>query len=288
MRIELRNLFGVAVSLFLSCGAWTAVYSLSSSIHAAHGLGLASFTLLFAGHSFVCLFAPVLVAKSGTKYSMIVGILCWIAYIGCHLYPKWYILLPVSILVGLGSTPLWIAAATHLTTSAIQMSKSSTKFTSASLISRFIGVYYLAQLFSTIPGNLLSSMVLFQGTSRTAANHSTEFCASQDCGYSVHDDEFDHNNSTIIEVQNPYVDSKIEIILFCSLLASCVVGLLIVIIATDPLQSYCVDLPQKSDFKITFRMTIRIMTSTIFLLALPLIALNGFELGFLYGVFNKV
>ncbi|XP_072031066.1 protein unc-93 homolog A-like [Amphiura filiformis] len=283
MRIELKNLFGVSISLFLSCGAWTAVYSLSSTIHAAHGLGLASFSLLFVGHAIVCLFAPVLVAKFGTKYSLVVGMLCWVIYIGCHLYPKWYVLLPVSILVGLGSTPLWIAAATHLTSSAIQMAKSSTEFTTQSLISRFIGVYYLAQLFSTIPGNLVSSLVLFQGTSSIVANHSTEFCASQDCGNSKH---YDESNNSTIEAQN-HIDPRTEMILFCSLLTCCVVGLFVVIVTTDFLQTYCDDLPQQSDFKATFKMTTRIMTSTTFLLALPLIALNGFELGFLYGVFTK-
>ena len=66
MRIEVKNLIGVSLSIFLSFGAFTAVFSLASTLHEHDGL--ASFTLLFFGTAFVCLFSPAIVAKFGTKF----------------------------------------------------------------------------------------------------------------------------------------------------------------------------------------------------------------------------
>jgi len=66
------------------------------------------------------LLAPAVLKVFTTKLTILSGFSLFLFYIVTNFYPMYYVLLPVSLLLGLMSGPMWSAQATHLTTLAIR------------------------------------------------------------------------------------------------------------------------------------------------------------------------
>ena len=285
-----KNLFGVSGTVLFSVGSFMVSASLQSSIY-QNGVGVAALSLYQLSQAISTLFAPIFTVKVGTKWSLVFGTLCYCTYIACNFYPKSYIYLPVSVLVGIIITPFWIAQPTHVTTTAIHLA-SITEEKVDDLVSRFTGIYLWFQKLSTIPGYLISSFVLYSVSDKSTTDL-TDFTGNRTfrhCGAAMNCDLPDvsignHTNSTLT---NDELDVDFNI-LFGVLLGCCCIGVILSTFCIDPLPSFCdVDSARKYKFKTLALRFLWMIRNRQFILLIPVIALNGLELGFYFGTFTKV
>ena len=206
----------------------------------------------------------------------------------CNFYPKSYIYLPVSVLVGILIAPFWIAQPTHVTTTAIHFA-SITREKADDLVSRFTGIYHWFQKFSTIPGYLISSFLLYSVSDKSTTDLTDNRTFSH-CGAAMNCDLTDVSfvNNTNGTYSYDELDLNFDKI-FGVLLGCCFIGVILSILCIDQLPSFCdIGTPQKYNFQILALRTLQMIRNRHFILLIPVIALNGLELSFYFGTFTKV
>ena len=283
MKRHIKNLLALSSTFFIIQSAYLSLQNLASSLYATGGLGLASLATIYGCYAISCLAAPVVIRFLGTKWSVVLACCCYSIYIGTNFYPRYFTLVPAAVLMGMTAGPLWSAQGTHLTTSAINLAD-STHETHEAVISKFNGVFFLFFLASQIPGNLVSSLVLYSGVERGTSNGTgLSFCGVNDCGAAQ---LVLATNSTTGAHES--LDQRTVYILFATLLAWGALSIPTAAFFMNPLPTYCQNLPTKrsalDQLKATFQLALR---PKMFLL-IPLIIYNGIELGFAYGDFTKV
>ena len=103
------------------------------------------------------MFVPTIMIKKLTvKWTMVVSIFCYSAYIAAQFHPQFYTLVPGAIILGLGAAPMWSAKCTYLS----QVGNIYGELTSQPvepIIVKFFGIFFLFFQSSSIWGNLISS-----------------------------------------------------------------------------------------------------------------------------------
>ncbi|XP_051176499.1 UNC93-like protein [Leptopilina boulardi] len=77
-------------------------------------LGPALLALLFAVATLATCFAPIIVQKLSTNLTIIVGHVIITIFVGAHLYPRWYVLVPSYVLLGIWMSPGFLARTSHV------------------------------------------------------------------------------------------------------------------------------------------------------------------------------
>ncbi|XP_078043312.1 protein unc-93 homolog A [Augochlora pura] len=81
-------------------------------------LGPMLLALLYATATITSCFAPILVQRLGTNLAISSSHVATTVFVGAHLYPKWYVLLPSYAVLGACITPSFIARVSHVNSSA--------------------------------------------------------------------------------------------------------------------------------------------------------------------------
>lgn len=113
-------------ALFLghaSCSAATLpMFPLQAGLGAfSPHLGPMLLALLYATATITSCFAPILVQRFGTNLAISASHVVTTIFVGVHLYPKWYILLPSYAILGACASPSFIARTSHVNTSATSL-----------------------------------------------------------------------------------------------------------------------------------------------------------------------
>ena len=277
MRIHVKNVLALSVAFFIIQSAYLSLQNLASSLYATGGLGLASLATIYCCYAISCLASPVVIRYVGTKWTIVVSICCYCLYIAMNFYPVYFTLIPAAIVMGLSAGPLWSAQGTHLTSSAQNLAD-ITGETREAVIGRFNGIFFFFFLASQVPGNLVSSLVLYGGSEGAAPNDTDlSICGANECGTSG-------GNSS-----SSYTpDQSTVYILFGILLAWGACAIPVAAFFMNPLNSYCATLPPERNSLDQIKATARLIMSPKLYLLIPLIIFNGLELGFAYGDFTKV
>ncbi|XP_033208023.1 UNC93-like protein [Belonocnema kinseyi] len=77
-------------------------------------LGPALLALLFAAATLATCFAPIITQKLGTNLTVIFGHVVTSIFVGAHLYPRWYVLVPSYALLGIWMSPGFLARTSHV------------------------------------------------------------------------------------------------------------------------------------------------------------------------------
>ncbi|XP_072051477.1 protein unc-93 homolog A-like [Amphiura filiformis] len=257
--------------------AYLSLQNLASSLYATGGLGLGSLATIYGFKAISCLAAPVVIRYFATKWTIVVACCTYCVYIAMNFYPAYYTLIPAAVLMGMGSGPLWSSQGTHLTTSAMNLADFTSE-THEAVISRFNGVFFMFFLASQIPGNLVSSLVLFSGVNGGTSNETDlSFCGANDCGA-----------APAANSSGSYTPDQTTVyILFGTLLAWGTLSIPMAAFFMNPLPYYCSILPTKRSAVEQLKATLRLALSPRMFLLIPLIVYNGLELGFAYGDFTK-
>ncbi|XP_069811120.1 protein unc-93 homolog A-like [Dendropsophus ebraccatus] len=157
---HLKNIFVLSVGFLLLFVAFGGLQTLQSSLNPSGGLGAVSLSVTYAGQIFsAAIFTPFVINKLGCKWTISIATCFYMIYTVANFYARWYTLIPASVLLGLGASPLWTAKCTYLTVSARRHAvKSGQK--DMHVINQYFGIFFFVFQTSRIWGNLISSLVL--------------------------------------------------------------------------------------------------------------------------------
>lgn len=261
------NLYSTSISFMLVFSAFVGIQNLQASLNAT--LGIVSLSLTYVFYFIIGFFTPAMVRLLTTKYALLFGYACHLIYILTNYYPEYFTLVPSSILLGIGSGPLWAGLSTHLATTAITLAPHVTDSIDL-LISRFTGIFFFIFQLTQILGNSISSLTLFPYGANDTFNL-PEACSKLEAE-SVPDNKF---------------FLLISLYVFLDILG---IGVLLLFVKKVPVDNMIMDNTSKVRHYCIkpFKDVIRILGNWKMLLLGPLSLYNGMELAFAYGSFTQI
>ncbi|XP_015228303.1 PREDICTED: protein unc-93 homolog A [Cyprinodon variegatus] len=274
-----KNVLVVSIGFLSLFTAYGGLQSLQSSLNAEQGMGVASLSVIYASIIISSMFLPPIMIKNlGCKWTIVAGMACYVSYSFGNLYPGWYTLMPTSVILGLGGSPLWSAKCTYLTISGnLRAAKENKK--GSDIINHYFGIFFFIFQSSAVWGNLMSSLIFGQDTTISdIPEEILETCGAADCGLTI------AVNSTSKRPEQKLVWTLVGCYIGVGVLA-----MLIVAIFLDN-----IDKQQASEFREkkeplckTFLATFRLLKDWRLLTLIPLTMYSGFEQSFLSGEYTK-
>ncbi|XP_048155781.1 protein unc-93 homolog A isoform X3 [Corvus hawaiiensis] len=282
MERNLKNVLVISFGFLLLFTAYGGLQSLQSSLNSEEGLGVASLSVLYAALILSSMFLPpILIKKLGCKWTIAISMCCYIAFSLGNFYASWYTLIPTSVILGLGGAPLWSAKCTYLTIAGTSYAEKAGK-NAKDIINQYFGVFFLVFQSSGIWGNLISSLILSQSSTKVEiSEEDLECCGAYNC---------------LTDTTNTTGSAKPSNSLIYTLLgvytASGVLAVLLVIIFLDQIKSDQAETEkgklEAPSFWSTFLATFRHLKDKRQCLLIPLTMYSGFEQGFLSSDYTKV
>ncbi|XP_067929897.1 protein unc-93 homolog A-like [Watersipora subatra] len=155
-----RNAIVLSVVFLVLFTAFGPVQDLQSSLFKEGGMGTTVLAILYG--AFVIsgfLVVTPLINSIGSKWTLVISIVCYITYVAAHFHATWGVFIPAAVMAGMGAAPLWAAKGHYLNTLAHDYAKKKGVSNDAA-VNLFFGVFYLFMTSSSVWGNIISSQVL--------------------------------------------------------------------------------------------------------------------------------
>lgn len=263
-----KNVYASSIAFMLVFSAFVGLQNIQSSLNAT--LGTTSLTLIYVSFLLVGFVTPALVRLLKTKYSLLFGFLCHLIYILTNFYPRFYTLVPSSIILGIGSGPVWAGMSTHLASVAVIVAP-YTPESFNDIISKFTGLFFFIFQLTQILGNLVSSLVLFPYNAGNSSSLAEAVCNNTEA-------------QSVSDIQN--------YILLSTYVVFDLLGILLLVTVVDKLPEE--HSMEKMKGKLTvycaepFLDLLKLLFSRNMLLLGPLSMYNGMELSFAYSSYTQV
>uniref|UniRef100_A0A8B9RWW1 Protein unc-93 homolog A n=1 Tax=Accipiter nisus TaxID=211598 RepID=A0A8B9RWW1_9AVES len=281
MERNLKNVLVISFGFLLLFTAYGGLQNLQSSLHSEEGLGVASLSVLYAALILSSMFLPpILIKKLGCKWTIAGSMCCYIAFSLGNFYASWYTLIPTSVILGLGGAPLWSAKCTYLTIAGNSYAEKAEK-NGKDIINQYFGVFFLIFQSSGIWGNLISSLIFSQASTKVEISEENLAC----CG--AYDCMTDTTNTTgPAEPSNSLIYTLLGIYTGNGVLAVLLIAIFLDKIKSDQAETEK-EILETPSFWSTFLATFQHLKDKRQCLLIPLTMYSGFEQGFLSGDYTK-
>lgn len=288
----LRNLFTLSVAFLFLISAFQGLQNLQTTIHGEHGLGAVSLSVVYLGLVVSCLFTPpYLLNRIGCKLTLVLSMSTFSMYMLTHFAPKWYSLIPGSLLVGFGAAPLWAAKCSYLSEAGFRYAELNLESSNAVIV-RFFGVFFMIVHMGQVFGNLISSWIL--RTAIGAGGGSGDGDSSRELVDSV--DETCGHYFTDVDHLSPMAKANLArppptaVYSLCAVYFCCtIVAALIIAMFLNQLRRDLRIQREKPRFKLDiWNTTVQHLRKPRHLLLVPLTIFNGMQQAFIAGEFTKV
>ncbi|XP_020492728.1 protein unc-93 homolog A [Labrus bergylta] len=274
-----KNVLVVSLGFLSLFTAYGGLQGLQSSLNAEQGMGVASLSVVYASIIISSMFLPpILIKNLGCKWTIVAGMACYVSYSFGNLFPGWYTLIPTSVILGLGGSPMWSAKCTYLTISGnMQAAKDGKK--GSDVINQYFGIFFFIFQSSAVWGNLMSSLIFGQDSNIAhIPEEQLLSCGAADCGLNI------SMNSTIIKPAQKLVWTLVGCYIGVGVLAILIVAVFLDNIDQEQTSEFR---GNREPFRQTFLATFRLLKDWRLVTLIPLTMYSGFEQSFLSGEYTK-
>ncbi|CAL1547909.1 unnamed protein product, partial [Lymnaea stagnalis] len=260
--------------------------SLQSSLHPQGGLGVVSLSVIYGTTVLSCLMAPWLINRMTTKWTMVLAFSLFTAYFAANFYPRHFIIIPLSVILGGLAGPMWSAQATYVTTLALTYAQHRRIiFESDDVINQFMGVFFGFYRCSQIWGNIISTLILTRNETDSSSN--ATFDLSMDWEGSPPCNSTSPGGFLAYAAMN---DRSTRYMLLTTYLACGVMAAVVVMSLLDQIHVGKTEADpefSQSSWELCLS-TVKMLKDTKCLLLMPMVVFVGLEQGFMFGDFTKV
>nr|XP_046154333.1 protein unc-93 homolog A-like isoform X3 [Oncorhynchus gorbuscha] len=275
----MKNVLVVSFGFLLLFTATGSLLNLQSSLNTEEGVGVASASVQFASIILSSMFvAPLVIKYLGCKWTIVAAMGCNVVYTVGNFYPGWETLLPTSIILGFGESPLWSATSTYLTINGRKQAEKDNKKTQ-DVINQYFGILFLLYQSSAVWGNLMSSIVFGQdSTSVNISESDLQFCGVGSCG----------NISEAPSNSTRPPERLVHTLMGCYVGVGVLAMLLVAVFLDNIDRDMTLEFrSNKEPFCSTFLATFKQLNDRRQVFLIPVTAYIGLELGFLNGEYTK-
>ncbi|VDN07950.1 unnamed protein product [Thelazia callipaeda] len=274
------NLWIVSLTFLFLFTAFHGLQNLQSSIN-GH-LGTDCLAIFYVSLSVSYLFIPSFILnRLGCKRTLIASSGIFMIYMLSNFLPKYYSLIPASILAGCAGSCLWAAKCVYILESGTKYAQLNVEAQNVVII-RFFGYFFMVLHLGQVIGNIISSSILTFAT----GYHEPEDHVQKCCGYLFHSNVSYLSLQAAKNLQRPPQNvyfSLCGIYFCCTIVALMVVLLFLNSLRTDEIARLKAPSFSKDIFKAIFRN----LTYPKPLLLIPLTFFNGIEQAFVVGLYTK-
>ncbi|CAF1420651.1 unnamed protein product [Adineta steineri] len=209
-----RNLLIISLAYTCAFTSFDAVTNLQSSLNSSDDVGLHSLVVFYGVSILACLFFTTpLMHIFGYKWSIFGGQIGMIGYIAASMYPKQWLLLPMSAISGILHASMSTAHDSYITLLAVDKSDNDEV---DEKVTKYYSIFLIAYQSTQIWGNLVSYFILRKTSS--AVNTNLTVCGAN----------FMPNNHQVID-EIVHVSNKTIYILFGVLIGIILLSMILVI-----------------------------------------------------------
>uniref|UniRef100_A0A0R3RRU4 UNC93-like protein n=1 Tax=Elaeophora elaphi TaxID=1147741 RepID=A0A0R3RRU4_9BILA len=266
------NLWIVSLTFLFLFTAFHGLQNLQSSIN-GH-LGTDSLSIFYISLSLSYLFVPSFILnRLGCKRTLIASSGIFMIYMLSNFLPKYYSLIPASILAGCAGSCLWAAKCVYILECGTKYAQLNIEAQNVVII-RFFGYFFMVLHLGQVIGNLISSFIL---TATSGHYH---------CGHSFHDNESYLSEQAIANLRRPAQSVYLSL---CGIYFCCtIVALMIVLLFLNSLRKDEIARLKAPFFSTDICKAIfRNLTNPKSLLLIPLTLFSGAEQAFVVGLYTK-
>uniref|UniRef100_A0A914CL63 Uncharacterized protein n=1 Tax=Acrobeloides nanus TaxID=290746 RepID=A0A914CL63_9BILA len=172
------NLWIISVAFLFLFTAFHGLQNLQTTVNGQ--MGADSLCALYISMAISSLFIPTFILnRIGSKLTLVTSMGIYILYMVANFLPKYYSLIPASILVGVASSCLWAANCVYITESGSKFARLNVEAQNVVIV-RFFGYFFMVVHLGQVIGNILSSVIFI---SSTPATIEPEDRVDRTCGY---------------------------------------------------------------------------------------------------------
>ena len=160
---ERRSVAILAVVFLLVFTSYISIQNLQSSINEEDGLGVMSLMCVYIAATISCVFAPLAIRVVSVKGVIIISCMVHLLYACSNFYPRFWTIIPTSVLLGSISGPFWTAQNMYTSTCSYIYAERCKK-NAGQALSKFFSTFSVIFVWSNIIGNIMSSVLLNIGT----------------------------------------------------------------------------------------------------------------------------
>ncbi|CAJ0581376.1 unnamed protein product, partial [Mesorhabditis spiculigera] len=274
------NLWIISVAFLFLFTAFHGLQNLQTSVNSR--LGADSLMAHYVSLAISSLFVPsFMIDRLGCKQTLIISMVIYTLYIFTNFLPRYYSLIPSSILAGVAGACLWGAKCAYITECGIRYAQLNVEAPNTVIV-RFFGYFFMVVHLGQVGGNLLSSYILEASIgSVPPPDHAMHTCG--------HDYPKNFSDLSARAAKNLERPPQSAIVSVCTAYLGCaIVAVMILCMFLNALHKDTVNRQKKPSFDAQIlKQSLKNFANIKVLLLIPLTLFNGLEQAFVVGVYTK-
>ncbi|CAJ0945627.1 unnamed protein product, partial [Mesorhabditis belari] len=274
------NLWTISLAFLFLFTAFHGLQNLQTSVN--DHLGGDSLMAHYVSLAISSLFVPsFMIDRLGCKQTLIISMSIYTLYIFTNFLPRYYSLIPSSILAGIAGSCLWGAKCAYITECGMRYARLNVEAPNTVIV-RFFGYFFMIVHLGQVSGNLISSYILEAAIGFVPPHDQV----IDTCGHSYPKNFSELSERAALNLLRPPQSAIVSV---CAAYLGCaMVAVMIVAMFLNALHKDTINRTKKPQFNAQIlKLSLKNFANVKVLLLIPLTIFNGLEQAFVVGVYTK-